>query len=106
MTGGDRRRRPIHVFRREIPPSMPTGILGDYDRSKWEGLDLALAAAVQGGASILSVESPEVLGDSFEELMVNLSKVYRARLLLMVVEPCREIQQNPDLDIGGYDARR
>ena len=55
-----------------------------YPLGKWKKLDKALATP---DAEIIVVAFPEVLGDSFTELVVNLGKVAESGKPLAIVGP-------------------
>lgn len=54
---------------------------------KWEGLYKCLKKAKQEGIESLLVHSPEVLGDTYEELVGNLSAIASYGLTLCVIPP-------------------
>ena len=55
----------------------------DYDPGKWRQLDSSL----EGDFDVLVVAYPEVLGDSYDELMINLSKIVNSGKELAIAKP-------------------
>lgn len=79
------------VFVREVPLYPPEEVLGLYYCEKWAKFD-ELLERCKGEVDILIVAFPEVLGDDYLELLVNLSKVAKAGLRLSIAKPARSIQ--------------
>jgi hypothetical protein len=59
----------------------------EIDPNKWSGFYKCVQDAQKGGAEILMVHSPEVLGDNYEELVANLSAIASHKLHLVILPP-------------------
>src|SRR5262245_21464270 len=66
------------IFAREVPPPVKGRLL--YMVAKWEDLD----AAIESNADVVGVAFPEVLGDDYYELVVNLGKIADSGKALIV----------------------
>jgi len=69
-------------FTREIPKTDPREIWADG--GKWKSFFLTLQEAREAGATTLVVASADVLGDTWRELMLNLSAIADAGLVLEI----------------------
>ena len=79
------------IYARELPIYPPDETLGVYYEEKWENFDAFLERG-KGDADLLLVACPEILGDDYLELLVNLSKVAKAGLKLMIAKPSHTIK--------------
>jgi len=79
------------IYVRELPIYPPDEILGIYYEEKWAGLD-ELLERCKGDAELLAVPCPEILGDDYMEVLVNLSKIAKAGLHLAIVKPSHTIK--------------
>ena len=79
------------IYARELPIYPPDETLGIYYEEKWAHFDELLARSTSD-ANLLLVTRPEILGDDYLELLVNLSKVAKAGLKLIIAEPSHTIK--------------
>ena len=93
----EEKRKKAAIYARELPIYPGEEILGIYYEEKWANFD-ALLNRCQGDAEILCVACPEILGDDYLELLVNLSKIAKAGLALRVAEPAGTIKVKEILD--------
>ena len=61
----------VALYAREVAPTEPDPEPSLYLIDKWDGLERALGS----DAEVVAVAFPEVLGDHFTELVVNLGKI-------------------------------
>jgi len=63
----------------------------DHDKSngkkKFAGFDEMIASAKRDNIRAVLIHHPAVLGDTYEELVMNLDKLATAQLLLHIVPP-------------------
>lgn len=76
------------IFTREYKSCRSAGA----EAKKWEGFRKAVEEA-RGKADYLLIYTPEVLGDSYEEIVLNLSILADADLMLMILPPRERAQQ-------------
>jgi len=96
MSEGGQKKAAIYI--RELPPYPGDEVLGIYYEEKWAGFD-DLLKCCQGDADTLVVASPEILGDDYLELLVNLSKIAEAGLTLTVTGRAKTIEVKAILDV-------
>ena len=72
--------RPAVGYAREVPRPPDDVERFVYLLEKWEKLEEALAS----DAKLLVVAFPEVLGDNYTELLINLGKVAQSRKMLVI----------------------
>ena len=84
--------RKAAIYVREVPLYPEYEVLGTYDEEKWGGFDELLRKS-SGDVDFLIVAKPEVLGDTYVELLVNLSKIAKAGLRLAIAEPAYSIRE-------------
>jgi len=58
-----------------------------YDPTKFAELDRMLAESKRTGIKVVVVAAPQVLGDTYEELIINLDKLAAHDLQLAIVSP-------------------
>ena len=73
----------VALYARELAPTEPDPEPSLYLPDKREGLEKALASDVE----VVAVAFPEVLGDHFTELIVNLGKIAESGKRLQIVGP-------------------
>ena len=73
-------------------------MLGIYCADKWASFDKFLEQC-KSDVNMIVVAFPEVLGDDYLELLVNLSKLAKAGLGLMIAAPAKTIRVSDILDI-------
>lgn len=98
MAESQEERKKAAIYARELPIYPGDETLGLYYEEKWANFDLLLNGC-QRDVSTLLVACPEILGDDYLELLVNLSKIAKAGLALRIVEPARTIKVKEILDI-------
>lgn len=86
------------IYARELPIYPGDEVLGVYYEEKWQNFD-ELLNQCKGHASMLIVACPEILGDDYLELLVNLSKIAKAGLGLGVAGPAKTIKVQEVLDL-------
>ena len=69
-----------------------------YLADKWADLDKALQAEA---ASVIAVAFPEVLGDHYGELIINLGKLADSGKALMISKPSPFMVQQREVDLDG-----
>ena len=83
------------VYTREVG-LQPPGRL-EYDPEKWEQFDKFVEETTE--AEILIVAFPEALGDTYDELIINLGKVASSGKLLAIAKPSPSIKkEEPEHD--------
>ena len=60
-------------------------MVASNDPGKFDGLQRLIEKAKSDGIAIIVVHHPEVLGDTYEELVLNLNKLADAGLSLTIV---------------------
>ena len=73
----------VGLYAREVAPTEPDPEPSLYLPDKWDGLEKALASDVE----IVAVAFPEVLGDHFTELVINLGKIAESGKRLQILGP-------------------
>ena len=86
----------VALYAREVAPTEPDPEPSLYLIDKWDGLEKALGS----DAKVMAVAFPEVLGDHFTELVVNLGKIAESgkRLQIIGPSPFLRMQELVDLD--------
>ncbi len=86
----------VALYAREVAATEPDPEPSLYLPGKWEGLEEAL----ESEADIVAVAFPEVLGDHFTELVVNLGRIAESGKRLQIIKPSPflKMQQLVDLD--------
>ncbi len=86
----------VALYAREVAPTEPDPEPVLYLGDKWDGLEKAL----ESEAEVVAVAFPEVLGDHYTELIVNLGKIAESgkRLHIMKPSPFLKMQEIVDLD--------
>lgn len=70
----------VGLYAREVQPKQPDPEPFLYQTRKWEHLEDALASK----ADAIAVAFPEVMGDTYTELIVNLGKLARSGKMLII----------------------
>jgi len=83
------RKKKAAIYARDLPIYPENEVLGIYYEEKWHGLIDLLS---RGDVETLYVACPEVLGDNYLELLVNLSKIAEAGVKLRVGKPAKTIR--------------
>jgi len=86
------------VYIRSLPIYPGEEVLGVYYEEKWEEFD-ELLAKCKGDVEVLLVPCPEMLGDDYLELLVNLSKIASAGLSVMIADPAKTIKVKEILNL-------
>ena len=73
----------VALYAREVAPTEPDPEPVLYLPDKWEGLEEAL----ESDADVVVVAFPEVLGDHFTELIINLGKIAESGKRLQIIKP-------------------
>ncbi len=73
----------VVLYAREVAPTERDPGPSLYLPDKWDGLEEAL----ESEAEIVAVAFPEVLGDHFTELIVNLGKIAESGKRLQIMRP-------------------
>ena len=73
----------VALYAREVAPTEPDPEPSLYLIDNWDELEKALESDVQ----VVAVAFPEVLGDHFTELIVNLGKIAESGKRLQIVAP-------------------
>ena len=73
----------VALYAREVVPAEPDPEPSLYLQDKWDELEKALESA----AEVVAVVFPEVLGDHFTELVVNLGKIAGSGKRLQIMDP-------------------
>ncbi len=86
----------VALYAREVAPTEPDPEPSLYLIDKWDGLERAL----ESDAEVVAVAFPEVLGDHFTELIVNLGKIAESgkRLRVVGASPFLKMQEVVDLN--------
>ena len=71
----------VALYAREVAPTEPDPEPSLYLIDKWDGLEKAL----ESDAEVVAVAFPEVLGDHFTELIVNLGKIAESGKRLQII---------------------
>jgi hypothetical protein len=82
------------IFARKFKPLQ----IAAMDAGKWGKFYECLKDAMKNGVEFLMVHSPEVLGDTYEEMITNLSAIASHNLKLIVIPPEEagyKVSQNP-----------
>ena len=74
-------------FLKTIPGFKPLPTKEELLKEKFAGLDRLIADSKGKGIEVLVVHHPQVLGDDYEELVMNLDKIASAELALQIVPP-------------------
>ena len=73
----------VVLFAREVSPREPDREPSLYLPDKWANLDQAL----ETDTDVVAIAFPEVLGDQFTELIVNLGKIADSGKSLRIIKP-------------------
>ena len=86
----------VTLYAREVASTEPDPEPSLYLIDKWDGLEKALESDVE----VVAVAFPEVLGDHFTELVVNLGKIAESgkRLQIMRPSPFLKMQKQVERD--------
>ena len=86
----------VALYAREVAPTEPDPEPSLYLIDKWDEIEKALGS----DANVVAVAFPEVLGDHFTELVINLGKIAESgkRLQIMGPSPFLKMQKVVDLD--------
>ena len=86
----------VALYAREVAPTEPDTEPSLYLPDKWDELEKALVSDVE----VVAVASPEILGDHFTELVVNLGKIAESgkRLQIMGPSPFLRMQELVERD--------
>ncbi len=71
------------LYAREVPHPGPDPERFIYLSDKWDGLSKALDA----DADLVAVSFPEVLGDNYTELVINLGRIAESGKSLAIMKP-------------------
>lgn len=85
------------IYARELPVYPGDEVLGIYYEEKFHSFD-ELLGRCKDDTDMICVASPEVLGDDYLELLVNLSKIAKAGLALKVALPSKTVKVKEILD--------
>ena len=85
----------VTLYAREVFPSEPDPEPVLYLNDKWDGLEKAL----ESDAEIVAVAFPEVLGDHFTELIVNLGKIAESGKTLQIMKPSPFLRMEELVDL-------
>ena len=94
----DEKKKKAAIYARELPMYPGDEMLGMYYEEKWHNFD-ELLNRCKGDADMLIVACPEILGDDYLELLVNLSKIAEAGLALRIVGRAKTIKVTEILDL-------
>jgi hypothetical protein len=83
------KREKAAIYARDLPIYPENEVLGVYYEDKWSRL---IGLLDRGDVDTLYVGCPEVLGDDYLELLVNLSKIAAAGVKLRIGRPSRTIR--------------
>jgi len=84
------------LYSRELPTVDPDPEPFLYQISKWEAFEEALSS----DADAIVVAFPETLGDSYTEIIVNLSKLASAEKALVIAGSSVSLEESETLDLG------
>ena len=82
----------VAIYTRQVPPFRIGEVLDLYNEDKWTQFDRLIEQS-KGKVDAMAVAFPEILGDSYLELMVNLSKLASAGLEVMIKDPSPSIHK-------------
>ncbi len=85
----------VVLYAREVASSEPDPEPVLYLNDKWEGLEEAL----ESDAEVVAVAFPEVLGDHFTELVVNLGKIAESGKKLQIIKPSPFLKMQGIVDL-------
>lgn len=85
-------RKKAAIYARELPIYPGDEVLGIYSETKWANF-ISLLSKCKDDADLLLVACPEILGDDYLELVVNLSKIAEAGLALHIAAPSHTIKK-------------
>lgn len=85
----------VILYARDVPPpeSDPSPVI--YFMDKWDDLDEALEA----DADVIAVAFPEVLGDTYTEVVVNLGKLASSGKRLLIAHPSPWLRPGPEVGL-------
>ena len=86
----------VALYAREVASTEPDPEPSFYLIDRWDGLEKVL----ESDAEVVAVTFPEVLGDHFTELIVNLGKIAESGKKLQIVKasPFLKMQGIVDID--------
>lgn len=90
------------LYARELPLYKPDEVLGIYYEEKWRNFT-DLINRCKGDTDVLMVTCPEILGDDYLELIVNLSKIAEAGMKVWIGFPSKTIKAISSINPGGED---
>lgn len=79
------------IYARDLPIYPGNEVLGIYYKDKWQNFD-ELLKRCQVDTDMILVACPEILGDDYLELLVNLSKIAAAGLKIVIAKPSPSIK--------------
>ena len=83
------------LYARALPPREPDPERYLYLTEKWEGWDKALVAE----ADFVLVAFPDVLGDTYTELLINLGKLAESGKGLYIKRPSPSLKKEEEVDL-------
>ena len=96
--GEGKKKKKAAIYARDLPIYPGDEVLGIYYEEKWRNFD-ELLNHCKDDADLIIVDCPEILGDDYLELLVNLSKIAKAGLHLLFARPARTIKVKEILDL-------
>ena len=92
MTGPEKK---AVLYAREVPEPEPDPERFIYLFDKWDGLSKALDAH----ADLVAVSFPEVLGDNYTELLINLGRIAESGKSLAIMKPSPWFLMEKEIDL-------
>ena len=83
------------LYAREVPEPEPDPERFIYLLDKWDGLEKALGA----DADVLVVSFPEVLGDTYTELVINLGRIAESGKSLGITKDSPWLLKGGEIDL-------
>ena len=83
------------LYAREVPEPEPDPERFIYILDKWDGLEKALGA----DADVLVVSFPEVLGDTYTELVINLGRIAESGKSLGITKGSPWLLKGGEMDL-------
>jgi hypothetical protein len=65
----------------------PVGVLKGSHAEKFAGLEQLISESGTNGVKAVMIHAPQVLGDTYDEMIVNLNRVAEAELAVVIVPP-------------------
>ena len=93
MTNPEKKKAVLYV--REVPEPEPDPERFIYILDKWDGLEKALGT----DADVLLVSFPEVLGDNYTELVINLGRIAESGKSLGITRSSPWLSRDQEIDL-------